>query len=51
MLSFSNQTLPPIELDLTGTDFQIKVWQEISKISYGETITYNEIALEFWLIG
>lgn len=42
---FSNQTLPPIELDLTGTDFQIKVWQEISKVSYGETITYNEIAL------
>ena len=27
-----------------GTEFQQKVWQEISKIPYGETRTYKEIA-------
>ena len=29
---------------LIGTDFQIKVWKEICKIPYGETLTYGEIA-------
>ncbi len=29
---------------LQGTDFQIKVWQELSKIPKGETITYAELA-------
>ena len=28
-----------------GTDFQIKVWKEISKIPYGETRTYKDIAV------
>ena len=27
-----------------GTDFQLKVWSEISKVPYGETKTYAEIA-------
>ncbi len=31
-----------------GTDFQLKVWNELIKIPYGETKTYKEIAL---LIG
>lgn len=27
-----------------GTDFQLKVWNEISKINYGETASYLDIA-------
>lgn len=29
---------------LKGTSFQIKVWQELLKIPYGETVSYGEIA-------
>jgi len=28
-----------------SSDFQIKVWQEIEKIPYGETRTYKDIAI------
>ncbi|MDI3547115.1 MAG: methylated-DNA-[protein]-cysteine S-methyltransferase [Halanaerobiales bacterium] len=31
-------------LILKGTEFQIRVWQELLKIPYGETRTYSEIA-------
>lgn len=34
-------TLP---LDLNGTDFQRRVWNELVNIPYGETRTYKEIA-------
>ena len=30
--------------DIRGTNFQVSVWKEISKIPYGETRTYKEIA-------
>ena len=30
---------------IDGTNFQIQVWSEISKISYGKTKTYKEIAI------
>ena len=33
-----------IPLRMSGTDFQIKVWNELRKISYGDTITYKELA-------
>lgn len=33
-----------IPLDLKGTDFQLKVWKELSKIPYGLMTTYKEIA-------
>ena len=33
-----------IEKDLVGTDFQIKVWNEIKKIPKGSTLTYKELA-------
>lgn len=33
-----------IELDPEGTDFQKKVWNELQKIPYGETISYQELA-------
>ena len=32
-------------LPLTGTEFEIKVWKEIEKIPYGETITYKDLAV------
>ena len=30
---------------LKGTEFQIKVWKEISKIPKGKTTSYKEIAI------
>lgn len=33
-----------IERLLTGTDFERTVWKEISKIPWGETISYKELA-------
>ena len=33
-----------IEKNLVGTDFQIKVWNEIKKIPKGSTLTYKELA-------
>jgi len=30
---------------IDGTNFQIQVWSEISKIPYGKTKTYKEIAI------
>lgn len=34
--------MPPLELH--GSDFRRRVWAELEKISYGETVTYGEIA-------
>lgn len=33
-----------IEYVLRGTQFQKKVWRELEKIPYGQTVTYGEIA-------
>ncbi len=33
-----------IPLRLKGTDFRQKVWNELRKIPYGQTITYKELA-------
>jgi methylated-DNA-[protein]-cysteine S-methyltransferase len=33
-----------IPLDLIGTDFQKKVWQQLLEIPYGKTISYAELA-------
>ena len=33
-----------IPLDPKGTEFQKRVWEELSKIPYGQTITYGEQA-------
>lgn len=33
-----------LELDLQGTEFQKRVWQELSKIPYGKTLSYKDIA-------
>jgi len=31
-------------VDLFGTPFQLRVWKELAKISYGTTITYKQLA-------
>ncbi len=31
-------------MELDGTDFQREVWAELSRIPYGETISYGELA-------
>ena len=33
-----------IPLELCGTDFQKKVWQELLNIPYGEVVTYKSVA-------
>ncbi len=33
-----------IKLDVTGSPFQMKVWEEVMKIPYGKTISYLELA-------
>ncbi len=35
-----------VPLDVTGTAFQRKVWNAVSKIDYGKTRSYKEIAIE-----
>lgn len=34
-----------IKLHLKGTDFQWKVWEELLKISFGKTVSYQDIAI------
>ena len=33
-----------LQVDIGGTDFHMKVWNEIIKIPYGDTITYTQLA-------
>ena len=33
------------EMDLRGTDFQVKVWNELLHIPFGKTISYEELAI------
>jgi len=34
-----------VRLDILGTGFQQKVWDELQKIPFGETLTYHELAV------
>lgn len=34
----------PVSLDLRGTDFQIRVWQALLQIPFGQTRTYQQVA-------
>ena len=36
--------LPPIQLDIQGTDFHKSVWHELHKIPHGTTISYKQLA-------
>lgn len=38
--------LPKIKLHLKGTDFQLKVWESLLKIPFGELSTYGKLAQE-----
>ena len=33
-----------VPTDLSGTNFQLKVWQQIAKIGFGKTLSYGSIA-------
>ncbi len=33
-----------LDIDLSGTDFQKRVWQELMKIPVGQTLTYKQLA-------
>jgi methylated-DNA-[protein]-cysteine S-methyltransferase len=33
------------EMDLRGTEFQVKVWSELLNIPFGKTISYEELAI------
>jgi len=35
---------PDLPLDLKGTPFQLRVWEELKKIPYGTVTTYGQIA-------
>jgi methylated-DNA-[protein]-cysteine S-methyltransferase len=35
-----------LKLDLKGTDFQKKVWEELLKIPFGKTISYKDLSLK-----
>ena len=34
----------PLTFHLKGTDFQLRVWQELLQIPWGQTVTYGELA-------
>lgn len=34
-----------LDLEIKGTPFQVKVWENVRKIPYGDTATYKDIAL------
>lgn len=33
-----------IAVELEGTDFRMKVWEELKNIKYGETVSYSDLA-------
>jgi methylated-DNA-[protein]-cysteine S-methyltransferase len=39
-----NRAVFNLELSLSGTDFQCKVWNELLKVPYGKTASYKDIA-------
>ena len=41
---FNNKKLTALSFDLKGTDFQIKVWNALLQIPFGDTTTYGKIA-------
>lgn len=41
----AHRPLPPLpRLDLAGSGFQLRVWRELLAVSYGQTVTYGELA-------
>lgn len=44
LLFFSEQKDEELTLHLPATDFQLKVWQYLIQIPFGETVTYSDVA-------
>ena len=44
MDTFTDNSRFSLYIQLTGTEFQKRVWKELEKIPYGETISYLELA-------
>ena len=42
---FAGRKFFSVELDLRGSEFQKKVWNELLTIPYGKTISYEELAI------
>jgi len=42
---FKGRKFFTLEPDFTGTEFQIRVWNELLNIPYGKTISYQELAI------
>ncbi len=42
---FAGRKFFTVELDLRGSEFQKKVWNELLTIPYGKTISYEELAV------
>jgi methylated-DNA-[protein]-cysteine S-methyltransferase len=42
--SGSHTDFPALTLDPQGTPFQLRVWQELRRIPWGQTISYKELA-------
>jgi methylated-DNA-[protein]-cysteine S-methyltransferase len=40
-----NRRIFDLPLDLKGTPFQLRVWNELLNIPFGQTITYKELAI------
>jgi len=34
-----------VPLDIPGTEFQLKVWEQLRKIPYGKTVSYKQQAI------
>ncbi len=41
---FTNQPLPTFNLDIEQTDFELKVYQELMHIPYGEVSSYKKVS-------
>jgi methylated-DNA-[protein]-cysteine S-methyltransferase len=42
---FKGRKFFDVELDVHGTDFQRRVWSELTAIPFGKTISYEELAI------
>ena len=42
---FNGRKFFSFEMDLIGTEFQVKVWNELLNIPFGKTISYEELAI------
>lgn len=41
---YGTRTSFQLPLDLRGTPFQLKVWNELQRVHYGETVSYKRLA-------